>query len=93
MFEILGIEASIKMIIYLMLSFSFFVGIMLIISQEAFQHFNEALQKEYGIKTRILPNVEDKRVHLVDKLVLKYRIWAGIVITIAAFILLMIFKV
>ena len=81
-----------KLVIYFMLSLAFFVGILLLVSQEAFNIFNDDLKKEYGIKKRLFPKIEDQWFNLVDFVVLKYRFWAAILITVAAFILLLLYK-
>jgi len=83
---------SMQMIVYLMLSLAFFVGIMLVVSQEAFHHFNDALRKEYGIRQRFFRKLEDNEFHFVDWLILRYRLLAGILISVSAFVLLLIYK-
>ncbi len=92
MLEIFGISQSLQFLAYLMLSFSFFVGVMLLVSQEAFEHFNAALQKEYGIKKTLLPKLENTRTTFVDWIILKYRFVSGILITVISFILLLMYK-
>ena len=92
MLEMTGLLESAQFFSYLMLSFAFFVGILLMVSQEAFYYFNKALQKELGLKKKVLPRVEGKQIHFVDWLVLKYRFVSGLLISIAAFVLLLVNK-
>jgi len=92
MLELLGVSESIEFVAYIMLSLAFFVGIMLTISQEAFEHFNAALQKEYGIRKKLMPKLENTKTNFVDWIVLKYRFFFGILITVAAFVLLLMYK-
>ena len=49
MIEIVGLDISARMFFYIMVSFSFFVGVFLMASPEAFKAMDKALQKEYGI--------------------------------------------
>ncbi len=92
MFEVLGLDISGKIIFFLMLSFSFFVGILLMVSREGFDAFNKALQKEYGLRKRIAPQIEDTHVDVVDKILTRYRFMAGMLICLASFFLLLIYK-
>ncbi|OGX08859.1 MAG: hypothetical protein A2Z88_09970 [Omnitrophica WOR_2 bacterium GWA2_47_8] len=78
--------------IYIMISLAFFVGILLLVSQEAFNVFNDDLKKEYGVKKRLFPRIEDKWFDFVDFIILKHRFWAAILITVTAFILLLVYK-
>ena len=92
MYKLLGLDESLRFFVYLMLSFSFFVGILLIVSQEAFVHFNKALQKEIGLRKRIIPQLENKEIQFIDLVILKYRLFCGILISVSAFLLLLIYK-
>jgi len=87
-----GLSESASFIIRLMLSLSFFVGIMLIVSEEAFYHFNKALQREYGMRKRLISNLEDSSNNFLDWLVLKYRMLSGVLIAVAGFILLLMYN-
>ena len=87
-----GLIESMEIFFNLMISLSFFVGIMLVVSTEAFDHFNCALQKEFGIRKKIIPSVEDSANHFVDWLILKYPFFAGIFISVASFALMMVYK-
>ena len=89
MFEVFGLDISAKILEDLMLSFSFFVGIVLMVSREAFGAFHKALQKEYGLKRRLSPKLENTRSDIIDKILIKYRVFAGVVISITAFFLLL----
>ena len=92
MLEKLGLIESAEMFVYLMLSLSFFVGIMLIVSYEAFRHFDAALKKEYGWRRRLFPKIEDTSNTLVDVIITKYPLTSGIIIAVSAFILLLLYK-
>ncbi|MDP2654370.1 MAG: hypothetical protein Q8Q08_10110 [Candidatus Omnitrophota bacterium] len=92
MLEDFGLSESLKVIVYLMISFSFFVGIMLVVSQEAFVHFDKALQREYGIRKRFLPKLEETQFKFVDWVLLKYRTLSGLLIAVIAFMLLLTYK-
>ncbi|MFA5088949.1 MAG: hypothetical protein WC552_07950 [Candidatus Omnitrophota bacterium] len=92
MLDAFGVIQSIRLFIYIMISFAFFVGILLLVSQEAFDVFSSDLQKEYGLKKRLFPKIEDSGFNFVDFLLLKYRFMAGILIAVIAFILLLVCK-
>ncbi len=92
MIAILGWDGSVSMIIYLLLSFTFFIGILLIVSQESFIALNKALQNEYGLKRRLTPKVEDTHIDVIDKFLIKHRVLAGLFISVCAFVLLLIYK-
>ena len=92
MLEDIGVNDSLSMIVYIMISFSFFVGILLLVSQEAFQHFNSALEREYGIRYRISPKLENNQNKFLDWVILKYRLISGVLIVTASFFLLLIYK-
>ena len=83
---------SFRIVFYIMISFAFFVGILLMVSQEAFDSFNRDLQKEYGIKRRLFPKIEDSNFNFIDYLLLKNRLIAGLLITVISFVLLLIYK-
>ena len=88
MLDMMGIIDAAQFFIFMMLSFAFFVGILLLVSHEAFSMFNKDLQKEYGVKKRFFPKIEDSWYGFVDFLLLKYRFVSGLFIAIIAFILL-----
>lgn len=92
MWQILNLNEALNIFANLMISFAFFVGIMLIVSQEAFEHFNKAVAREMGIKKRILPQIENKTFHLIDFVILKYRLFSGLLIAITSFFLLLIYR-
>ena len=92
MLELMGVHESKRMIIFIMLSFSFFVGILLTVSREAYLFFNKALQKKYGIRRTFITFIEDTEFDHIDRFILKYRVRAGLIISISAFILLLIYK-
>lgn len=92
MLENMGLSESLSMIIYLMLSFAFFVGIMLLVSEESFRFFNTALEKEYGLKQRLIPGIENTQNKFIDFVILKYRMFSGLCIVIASFMLLLLYK-
>jgi hypothetical protein len=62
--------------------------LLLIIYPQSLQDTNEALaEKEYGIKRRIIPLLEEKKIRIIDEFVLGYRTLLGVVFAILAFIL------
>jgi hypothetical protein len=83
---------SFNMIFLLLVSIGFFVGIMLMVSPEAYETLDKSLQKEYGIKKRFVPKIEDTKIHTVDNTLKKYRIFTGMLISIISYLLLLIFK-
>ena len=87
-----GWQPSVQKISDIMISFAFFIGIVLVISPKAFYTLNKAFQREYGIRRRILPKLEDVRIDVIDKIVIKNRIIAGLAISIISFILLLVKK-
>lgn len=80
---------STNMFFYIMVSMGFFFGIILMIAPEAYHQINNALQKEYGLKVRLLPKLEDRNVDFVDRIMIKYRKATGLMISISAFVLLL----
>ena len=92
MINILELGGSVKMMVYLLLSLSFFIGILLMISQESFSALHKVLQEEYGIKKKLVPMMEDVYIDVVDKFLVRNRLWAGLFIAIASFTLLLINK-
>ena len=92
MLEVFGLDVSARVLVDLMLSFSFFVGLILVVSREAFGAFHKALQKEYGLKRRLAPKLEDSGSDIIDKILMKYRVFAGLIISITAFFLLLAYR-
>ena len=92
MLEVFGLDISAHVLFNLMLSFAFFVGLILMVSREAFGAFHQALQKEYGLKRRLAPKIENHSSDIIDKILIKYRVFAGMVICIIAFFLLLAFR-
>ncbi len=90
MVDVFGLDVSSQIFFRLMISFAFFIGLILLVSPEAFAELNKTLQKEYGLRTRLLPKFENTTFNIFDKTILKYRILAGLLITITAFFLLLI---
>ena len=89
MIEIFGLDVSSQIFFRLMISFAFFIGIILLVAPSAFEELNKSFKKEYGLRTRLMPKVENTVFDIVDKTILKYRVLAGLMITIAAFFLLL----
>lgn len=92
MLDSLELLDAVKLFIYIMISFAFFVGILLLVSDQAFSLFSKDLQREYGIRKRMFPKVEDSKYEFIDFLLLKYRFISGLLISIIAFVLLLIYK-
>lgn len=93
MFTILDFVNFLRLLMHIFLSLSFAIGVVLIISPEAFDMLSKALSKEYGLRTRFLPKFELKIIHLLDKAITTnraYGIIAGAVIAIISFVLLLI---
>ena len=86
------LNSSYSMVFYILVSFSFFVGILLLVAPEAYEIFNRSLQKEYGLKIKLIPKLEEESISVVDKTLMKYRIGAGLMISITAFELLLLYK-
>lgn len=92
MSRILGLNESVNLVFYLLVSIGFVVGIILMVAPKAFESLNKSLQKEYGLKKRILPQLEDASIEVVDKMVKKNTVIYGMVISTISFILLLIYK-
>lgn len=73
----------------LMLSFTFFIGIFLIVSREAVECLNRDFQREFGWRKYIITQIETKKFVFIDAFILKYPIWIGLIITITSFVLLL----
>ena len=87
----LEVVVASKLFFNIMVSFAFFIGIILMAAPEAFQSVDNAMKKEYGIKKRLVPKLEDASVDAVDKFVIRNRVVFGVLIAIASFSLLIIF--
>ena len=92
MIEMFALDVSIKLFFHLMVSFAFFIGVILMISSEAFEGVNRVLLREYGIKTKMIPPLESTMINTIDKFVMKNRVFAGMLISIFSFFLLIFFK-
>lgn len=90
--DIWGIGLSANMFFYIMVSFGFVIGIMLMVSPESFESFHRSLQREYGLKVRLVPRIENTTIELIDKAIIKNRVMSGLVISVTAFILLLLYK-
>jgi len=90
--DMLGIGLSANMFFNIMVSFGFFIGIILMIAPEAFDSLNKSLQKEYGLKVRLVPRIEDATVDVIDKTIIKNRIMSGLIISVTAFALLLLYR-
>ncbi len=73
------------------LSFAFFVGIMLVVSQDAVQILNRDLQRELGLKKRLVSKIEDRHFTFIDRAIFRFRYCSGLSIAITAFLLLLMF--
>ena len=92
MIEAFGLGMSVKLFFHLMISFSFFVGIILMVSSEAFESVSHVFLKEYGVKTKVFPPLENTVTDAIDKVVIKNRVLGGMLISIFSFFLLVFFK-
>ncbi len=72
-----------------MVSVAFFTGIILMVSPGIFDKLNRALQREFGIKKRIAPILEDTQFDFVEKAALRNRAITGLLLTLSAFLLLL----
>lgn len=91
MFTAFDLIVFLQLVVRVFVSLSFAIGVILVISPEAFDMLSKALSKEYGLKTRFIPKVELKIIHLLDKIIARHRIYgilAGAVIAILSLILL-----
>jgi hypothetical protein len=85
-------ESSFNMIFYILVSIGFFVGIILMVAPDAYKSLHDALQKEYGIKKRFIPKIEDTKIETIDRALTKNRVIAGMLVSIVSFLLLLIYK-
>ncbi|MDP8265928.1 MAG: hypothetical protein P9M07_03170 [Candidatus Aceula meridiana] len=88
----LEVKQALDIIFYIFSCFGFFVGIVLMVSPEAFDALNKSLSKEYGLKTRLLPKIELKAIYILDKVITKDRkhgVMAGIFIAVFSFVLIL----
>ncbi len=77
-----------RLFMQIMVSFAFFMGIILLVSPEAFNMLNQTLSREYGLKKRIIPQLEDKKIDALDRFILQNRILSGAFISVSSFLLL-----
>ena len=73
----------------LMLAFTFFIGIFLIVSREAVECLSRDFQREYGWKRYVLSQLEARKYMWIDSFILKYPIWIGLIISVTSFLLLL----
>lgn len=74
----------------LMLSFTFFIGIFLVVSREAVECLNRDFQRELGWRKYVITQIETKKFMFIDAFILKYPIWVGLLIAITSFVLLLV---
>lgn len=84
--------SSINMIFYILVSFGFVIGVILMVAPGAYDTFNQALQKEYGLKMRFIPKVEDTKINTIDEICKKNAGIAGMIISFLSFVLLLTYK-
>ena len=87
-----GIFVSMNMIFYLMVSFGFVIGIILMVAPEAFENLHKALQREYGLTVKLAPKFENTVFNAIDKAIVKHRKFTGVLLSITAFVLLIVYK-
>ena len=92
MFDIFGLEISTRLIFQILVSLAFLGGIILMISGEAFQTLHRAFQKEFGLRKRLIPKIENTSFDIVDRILMKNRFAAGLIITVVSFVLLLVNK-
>jgi len=90
--DTLGISVSANLFFYIMVSFGFFIGIILMVAPEAFDSLHKSLQREYGLKIRLIPRIENTSVDVIDRTIIKNRVMSGLAISVTAFILLLLYK-
>jgi len=91
MIDMVDIGETANMVFYIMISFGFFVGIILMVAPEVYHPLNKALQREYGLKIRLMPKIEES-AETLDMVLNKHRVIAGMCISISAFMLMMIYR-
>lgn len=91
MINMVDLGETANMVFYIMISFGFFVGIILMAAPEVYHPLNKALQREYGLKIRLVPKIEEY-AEAMDKVLNKHRVIAGMCISVSAFMLMMIYK-
>jgi len=84
----LGIQVPLQAMFTLFISFSFFIGLLLMVSPEAFSSLERIFNKEYGFKRKLVPKLEDAKVEAFDKIIIKNRGIAGMIICIVSFLML-----
>lgn len=62
------------------------------VSYEGFKKFDASLQKEYGMKKRIIPKIENTFGVFADWIVSRYPLISGIFICVMSFMLLLMYK-
>ena len=92
MLDFFGLAISTQTFFSIMVSLAFFVGIVLMISPEAFASLHKALQKEYGLKKRLIPGIEDTVFDAIDKFLVQNQFFAGLMIAVTSFVLLLVFR-
>lgn len=93
MFTAFDLVVFLQLTVRVFVSLSFAIGVVLMISPEAFDMLSKSLSKEYGFKTRFIPKFELRIIHLLDKIITRHRIYgilAGAAIAGVSFILLII---
>ncbi|MDD4956933.1 MAG: hypothetical protein PHH49_06300 [Candidatus Omnitrophica bacterium] len=74
---------------YVGITVLFIIGLLLlVVNPQSLKTTNEILaEREYGIKKKIIPILEEKKIRVIDEFVLGYRPLLGVIFTITAFVL------
>ena len=92
MYSSLGLDVSISMFFYIMVSIGFVIGIILMVAPEAYELLSKALNREYGLKHRFFRKIENDKFENLDRFATRHSVVIGMILSITTFILLIIYK-
>ena len=92
MTDLWGLGVSAKVFFHVMVSVAFIVGILLMVAPDVFQALNRILQKEYGMRKRVAPKLEETQIDVIERVALKNRVLTGVALAVISFVLLLILK-
>ncbi|MFC1704006.1 hypothetical protein ACFL1E_04400 [Candidatus Omnitrophota bacterium] len=78
---------AIQFFMRLMIALAFACSLFLLVTPDAYLKFSKLLQKEYGMKKKVLPVLE-KESGVIDNFLLRYRMLIGILLLFISILLL-----
>ena len=64
---IYGYGEYFKIIFYILVSMAFVTGVILMVSPNTFEALNKVLRKEFGLRKKFFPKLEDEKIEVIDQ--------------------------